>query len=261
MPATTVRSIAKLVEAFPGLLDLAGGVAARTLTEYRRDLSLYVAFCCTNNHEPRDAQSLRTWRAHMVDHTQLSPNTINRRLAAVKRVIRATSILGEIPIETAHAFAMVEPVKVSLLRSRLRDDIRIPLEPEQVKTIMDLPDTHTLAGLRDRALLATYAGSGCRVSEIVSLQTGDIMASKGGWLLRVLGKGQSTHRKPMARAITAKMAWRVVRKYAAAALAREPTVLRTDSALKPYLFGPDARGISAEMNRLSLDWWHVRGLK
>ncbi len=252
MTATAVQSLAELAEYFSGLLDLAGRVAARTLTEYRRDVQLYLTFCQSRSQEPLDPQSLRGWRTEMVDHTRLSPNTINRRLAAIKRVVRATAMLGELPMDVAHGFVLIEPVQVSPLRARLRDDIRIPRTPEQVKALIDTPDTQTLVGKRDRALLATYAGSGCRVSEIVSLQSGDILASGGSWLLRVLGKGQSeprlapldklgwdaihewltarsdhvdvqavftgfspsAHGKPVARAITAKTAWRVVRKYA-----------------------------------------------
>lgn len=129
------------------------------------------------------------------------------------------------------------------------------MKPEEVRLLVDLPDAETLSGLRDRALLATFAGSGCRISEIVGLQVGDIFATQGTWQMRVLGKGQSkprlaplnqpgrdainawltarsehidvqsvftgftasAHGQPTARAITPKTAWRIVRKYAAAA--------------------------------------------
>ncbi len=222
MTTTSVPTLTVLAEQFPGLLDLAGRVTARTLTEYRRDVNRYLVFCLIENREPREPQSLRAWRADMADHTALSPNTINRRLAAVKRVVRSTALLGDMTMDVAYGFSLVESVQVSPLRARLRSDIRIPLQPEQVRKLIDTPDTETLAGLRDRALLAAFAGSGCRLSEVVSLQVGDILASQGGWLMRVLGKGQSTPRlAPLDKlgydAITAKTAWRVVRKHAEAA--------------------------------------------
>lgn len=155
-------------------------------------------------------------------------------------------------MDVAHGFSLVESVQVAPLRARLRTDIRTPLEPDQVRKLIDAPDTETLSGLRDRALIATFAGSGCRISEVVAFRVNDILASQGAWLLRVLGKGQSTPRlaplnrvarsaihawltersryvdvqavftafspspngRPLARAITSKTAWRAVRKYA-----------------------------------------------
>ncbi|ETW96638.1 MAG: hypothetical protein ETSY1_25815 [Candidatus Entotheonella factor] len=252
MTATSVQSLSELAGHFPGLLDLAGRVNARTLTEYRRDIHLYLSFCRREGRDAREPQSLRAWRADMADQTSLSPNTINRRLAAVKRVVRATALLGDLPMDVAHGFSLVESVQVAPLRARLRTDIRTPLEPDQVRKLIDAPDTETLSGLRDRALIATFAGSGCRISEVVAFRVNDILASQGAWLLRVLGKGQSTPRlaplnrvarsaihawltersryvdvqavftafspspngRPLARAITSKTAWRAVRKYA-----------------------------------------------
>ncbi len=254
MTATSVQTLSEITQHFSGLLDLAGRVNSRTLTEYRRDVSLYLRFCQPEGRVPDEPQSLRAWRVHMADHTRLSPNTINRRLAAVKRVVRATALLGDLPLDIAHGFSLVEPVQIAPLRARLRKDIRTPLEPEQVRQLIDTPDASTLSGLRDRALLATFAGSGCRISEIVSLQVDDILATQEAWLMRVLGKGQSTprlaplnqlgrdaidawltarsdyvdvqavftafspspHGRPIARAITSKTAWRAVCKHAEA---------------------------------------------
>jgi integrase/recombinase XerD len=254
MTATHVQTLAEIGQHFSGILDLAGRINARTLTEYRRDVHRYLAFCRGENREPGVPQSLRAWRVEMADHTRLSPNTINRRLAAVKRVIRTTALLGDLLMDIAHGFSLVEPVQVAPLRARLRADRRTPLEPQEIRQLLDAPDTETLSGLRDRALLATFAGSGCRISEIVGLQVDDILAAQDTWLLRVLGKGQhaprlaplnplgrqaintwltarsvyidvqavftafsaSPHGRSIARAITSKTAWRVVRKYAEA---------------------------------------------
>jgi integrase/recombinase XerD len=253
MSATQVQTLAKIGQHFAGILDLAGRVNARTLTEYRRDLHLYLTFCQGEHREPSVPQSLRAWRGAMAEHTRLSPHTINRRLAAVKRVIRATALLGDLPMDVAHGFSLVEPVQVGLLRSRLRTHRPSPLLPEHVRQLIDAPDTQTLSGLRDRALLSTFAGSGCRISEIVGLHVDDILAAQDTWLIRVLGKGQhtprlaplnqlgrqaidawlharsahidvqavftafsaSSHGRPLARAISSKTAWRVVRRYAA----------------------------------------------
>jgi integrase len=57
------------------------------------------------------------------------------------------------------------------------------------------PDPQTLRGRRDRALLATLASSGCRVSEVVTLTAGQVTARTGRFVLQVLGKNQTAPRE------------------------------------------------------------------
>ena len=59
------------------------------------------------------------------------------------------------------------------------------------RRLCEAPDLHTLHGLRDRALLATLASSGCRVSEVVALTTTQIVVSAGRFQVQVMGKHQT----------------------------------------------------------------------
>jgi integrase/recombinase XerD len=102
--------------------------------------------------------------------------------------------------EGAGACAAVEGVSVAALRHRLKTTARVRLTPAQMRQLCDAPDPSTLLGLRDRALLATLAGSGCRLSEVVSLTVGQLGARDGGYVLQVLGKGQAAPREaPLSR--------------------------------------------------------------
>ncbi|MEE8289881.1 MAG: hypothetical protein V3R80_00240, partial [Candidatus Tectomicrobia bacterium] len=47
-------------------------------------------------------------------------------------------------------------------------------------------------GRRDRALLATLASSGCRVSEVVTLTTAQIIPRAGHFVLQIVGKNDLT---------------------------------------------------------------------
>lgn len=114
MTVTAVQSLAQLATTFPGILDLAGRVNGRTLTEYRRDVSHYLRFCHGEGRDSGEPHSLRAWRVDMAEKTRLSPNTINRRLAAVKRIIRATAMLGELPLDIAHGFSLSSPCRSRL---------------------------------------------------------------------------------------------------------------------------------------------------
>jgi integrase/recombinase XerD len=179
---------------FPGWLDLAGRVSSRTLTEYRYDATHYLTFYTDAGIAPLEANSLRAWRHHMIDATELSPNTINRRLAAIKRLAKASAILKQLPADAAHEFSLVENAQVASLRHRLRPDARVKIAPPEMRALVDAPNTRSLLGLRDQALLATLAGSGCRIGELLALQQDHILRHTGGYMIEVLGKGQAQPR-------------------------------------------------------------------
>ena len=154
-----------------------------------------MAFCGYDGVRAVQAETLRRWRTYLVEDTALSPHTINRMLAAVKRVLKEAAVQGIVDREGAGACAAVEGVSVAALRHRLKATARVRLTPAQMRQLCDAPDPATLLGLRDRALLATLAGSGCRISEVVALTVGQLSARDGGYVLQVLGKGQAQPRE------------------------------------------------------------------
>lgn len=170
---------------------LTGQLACRSLTEYQRDLSIYLRFC-GELHTALEAASLARWRVHLAQETRLSPYTINRRLAAVKRVVAEAASQGYLDGVVAEAFRKVHGVPVKSMKERLK--IRTRITPAQMRQMCEAPDRSTLRGWRDRALLLTLASSGCRVSEIVTLTTGQIRSEAGSFFLEVLGKNQTAPR-------------------------------------------------------------------
>lgn len=198
MPTTdrVPRLPAVLLDAlFPSPQLLAGRLAASTVAMYTRDCAAYVAFCGYDGTVAVQAETLRRWRTYLVEDTTLSPHTINRMLAAVKRVLKEAVVQGIVEREGAGACAEVEGVSVVALRQRLKTTARVRITPAQMRALCDAPDPATLLGLRDRALLATLAGSGCRISEVVALTALQLSARDGGYVLQVLGKGQATPRE------------------------------------------------------------------
>ena len=172
---------------------LAGQLAPSSLAMYKRDFAAYVAFAGTAATEPA---MFARWRAELATNTTKSPNTINRMVSAVKRVVKEAAAQGYITHETAAAFSQVAGVKPSAMRERTRPNNRTRITPEDMRRMLDIADTTRLVGLRDAAMLATLASSGLRVSELVSLQVGNIVTTKGKGgkvaykLTGVMGKGQ-----------------------------------------------------------------------
>src|SRR5215211_4037181 len=98
---------------------LAGQLAPSSIAMYRRDFAAYLAFAETPA-AALDAQTLARWRTHLAKETTLSPNTINRMLSAVKRLMTAAAEQGYLSHELAAAFTHVNGVKVKALKNRTK---------------------------------------------------------------------------------------------------------------------------------------------
>jgi len=200
---------ALLGEFLPSPQLLAGRLAASTVAIYTWDCAAYVAFCGYDSTVVLMAETLRRWRTYLVQDTVLSPHTINRMLAAVKRVLREGAVQGLLARDVAEAFGQVEGVSVVALRHRLKAQARVRITPAQMRQLCEAPPTGTLLGVRDRALLLTLATSGCRISEVVTLTPAQVTPRDGSYFLQVLGKRQHTPREaPLSQeAATAIQAW------------------------------------------------------
>jgi hypothetical protein len=77
-----------------------------------------VAFCGYDSAVALRAETLRRWRTYLVQDTTTSPQTINRMLVAVKRVVKEGWVHGLVAREVAEAFTQVEGVSVALNLSR-----------------------------------------------------------------------------------------------------------------------------------------------
>ncbi len=178
----------------------------------------------------------------------MSPNTINRMLSAIKRLIKEAAVQGYLGHEVASEFSQISGVKTVALKERTKDNARVRIEPEDMRRLCEAPDASTPIGMRDAALLATLAGSGLRVSELASLKLSHIRRQTGGFLITVRGKNDVEFRdaplsssayaqirswvdgrplpsdfvftafdgrgaRPTTRPLSAVAVWRIVRKY------------------------------------------------
>jgi site-specific recombinase XerD len=189
MPSASENTL----EAFPDPALLASQLAPASCVGYRRDVALYLAFCADPT-TALDATSLVRWRTHLAQHTTLSPHTLNRRLAAVKRLMQEAAAHGCVAETTAAAFRRVAGVPVKALKARLKATTRTRLTAAQIRQLCETPVCTTLRGWRDRALLHTLASSGCRVGEVVTLTTAQLVAREESFLLEIVGKNQTAPR-------------------------------------------------------------------
>ena len=173
---------------------LAGQLAQSSIEMYRRDFAAYLQFA-GSYAQALDAAALSRWRAYLANETNLSPNTINRMLSAVKRLIREAAAQGYVNGEVATVFDRVPGVKAVALKERVKPSARVRIEPTDMREVCESPDPERLIGLRDRALLATLASSGLRVSELAGLTVARIQPKGRGYVVLVRGKNNAEYRE------------------------------------------------------------------
>lgn len=166
-------------------LGVERGLAANTLSSYRRDLRRYVGFLLTRGVEDvatiQEADVLAflaALRTGDEDHVPLGPASAARAVVAVRGFHRFC--LRE-QVVTVDVSAAVKPP-----RPATRLPKALPLaDVEAILSAASAPGT-ALAS-RDRALLEVLYGTGARISEAVGLDVDDLDLDEGTALLR--GKG------------------------------------------------------------------------
>ena len=198
LPVPTTTTAVVVPQPFDASI-LAGQLAPSSIAMYTRDFAAYIDYA----GDPSaiiDSATLARWRAHLAQATEKSPNTINRMLSAVKRIMREAAAQGYLTHEVATAFGQVTGVKVAALKDRIKGNARVKIEPAEMRTVCELPELERLIGLRDTALLATLASSGLRVSEMVSLTQAQIRPKGKSYVVMVRGKNDVEPREaPLSR--------------------------------------------------------------
>jgi len=114
-----------------------------------------------------------------------SPRSISRYLSAYRQFYRWLVREGTI---SSDPVALIESPKTGRGLPRA-------LSEEQVESLLAAPDTGTLLGMRDRAMLELMYATGLRVSELVGLELSGLNLNQG--VIRVIGKGQKERLVPI----------------------------------------------------------------
>ena len=78
-----------------------------------------------------------------------------------------------------------------------RDGKTVGLSPEDCRRLLDAPDASSPVGVRDRAMIAVLAYTGCRVGELTRLKVGSSKTTGGHRVLEIYGKGGKERRVPL----------------------------------------------------------------
>ncbi len=174
------------------VLRVERGLSPHTLAAYRRDLDQYLEFLKGSDPDTDDLDLF-------VDHLSrigLAPASVARKLAAVRGLHRFLVSEGH---------SATDPTRL-LDPPRRSEPFPKALPVDQVIRLVEAPDTNSLGGRRDRALLEFLYGTGARVSEAVGLDLEGLDLEE--MTAVVTGKGDRQRQIPLGKAcIRAIEAW------------------------------------------------------
>lgn len=130
---------------------------------------------------------LTAYRLSLIDR-ELRPNSVYVYMRAVRNLFRWLSDRREL---------FLNPAEGIILRQPPRPLLPVPSE-EDMRKLLEAPDTGTPIGIRDRAIMETLYGGGMRRGELSGLKTVDVDIAEA--TLRVLGKGQRERTVPVGAA-------------------------------------------------------------
>ncbi len=175
-----------LIERFLDNLWAERGLSDNSLQSYRHDLLHLHERLAARGKALKDAtrEDLLAVLAAEVQQGK-SPRSVSRYLSAYRQFYRW--LVRE---------RMISSDPVALIESpKTGRGLPKALTEEQVESLLTAPDTDTVLGVRDKAMLELMYATGLRVSELVGLELSNLNLNQG--VIRVIGKGNKERLVPI----------------------------------------------------------------
>lgn len=174
----------QLIDRFLDALWMERGLSNNTLSAYRSDLYDFSTW-----FEKRDGQIVLARTSDILAYLsgldKCSVRTVARRLSSLRRLYEF--LVREGCIQDDPTTGVESP--------RLGRPLPRSMTEAEVESLLEAPDTDTLIGLRDRAMLEVLYATGLRVSELVGLTLHQVNLHHG--VVRVTGKGNKERLVPL----------------------------------------------------------------
>jgi len=189
-----VSSVEKQIANFLKSLASEKHYSIFTVSAYAIDLGQFVKFLQNSHSEIFNSTGVegitrRHIRAFLAYLSQqgLSRRSIGRKLAAVRSFFKFLIRNGVLSVNPAKG------IQTPKYQKKLPAFLGIP----EALRLLSLPDGHSPVGLRDRAILEIFYGTGIRLRELTNMDLDDINFSKG--LIRIYGKGRKERLVPLGK--------------------------------------------------------------
>jgi integrase/recombinase XerD len=177
MPTTKDYSEDQLLDQFINQLRVERGLASNTIVAYNHDLINFFDFLKQRRVSPIQISQEDLVSFIAEKETQLSPRSLARNLVSIRMFYRFLVSEGKIESNPARLLGI----------PKMYQHLPDVLSRDEVEVFLLQPDTHTVLGKRDKAMLELLYATGLRVTELISLKMSNINLEAG--YVRTIGKG------------------------------------------------------------------------
>jgi len=172
-------------------LVLDGLTSQHSKRAYKKSLIDFLAWHETEGNPGLNKAVVQRYKSRLIE-ANISHAVINQRMAAIRKLAQEALDNGLINQTIGSGIANVKGVKAQGVRAGNW------LTKEQAQELINAPDSTTLKGLRDRAILAVMLGAGLRRSEVAALSFEQIQQREARWvILDLVGKGGRVRTVPI----------------------------------------------------------------
>lgn len=166
-----------------------------TTQAYRTDLKQFVEFLTqkrgkSDQHPVEEAtkEEIRSFLGGLVRHG-MSKRSVARKLASLRAFFGYLTRMGVVKTNPT----------VTLVSPKIGKNLPRFLQEEEILKGLDSISQDSASGIRDRAILELFYGTGMRLSELVGLNLGDLNLTTG--TVRVYGKGGKERVLPLGKKV------------------------------------------------------------
>jgi len=181
------------VETFLQYLGKEKRYSVHTVRAYKTDLEQFIQFLVQERERPEPPpaeeatkEEIRLFLGGLVRHG-MSKRSVARKLASLRAFFGYLTRTGSITSNPT----------VTLTAPKLEKHLPEFLREEEIVEALEGIGQDSAAGVRDRAILELFYGTGMRLSELVGLSVGNVDLTVG--TVRVSGKGGKEHVLPVGR--------------------------------------------------------------
>ena len=153
-----------------------------TKRAYRMATADFLAWCRESGCAQFSKAVVQEYRTTL-EQRSLSASSIQVQMSAIRRLAAEMADNGMLDPQTA--------LLISKVRGPRHNGVRVGnwLSLQQAEELLALPDTRTMKGKRDRAVLGLLLGAGLRRSELCALRFDHLQQREGRWVIAdLIGK-------------------------------------------------------------------------
>lgn len=180
-----MKDLVELKRQFLEHLEIERGRSVKTIENYDRYLERFFAFAKVKTVSQLTEEQVREFRLHL---NRQAGTKVGGRIEPMKRRTQnyyLIALRAFLKFLRKRGIEALSPERIELAKVPERSlDL---ISPTELKRLMNAPDTKTLEGKRDRAILELLFSTGLRISELCGLSIDDVDLTRDEFSVR--GKG------------------------------------------------------------------------